>query len=276
MSMQYTRKIENAVSLLLSIFRELRVRNAPFMAGSIAYSAFVSLLPLALLLFIGVSAVGGQHLADYVLQLLGSYLTPAGQSELTESITQPSGRASISVIGFVVLLWGVFRVFRSLDTAFSTFYGTNRKNDLLNQLRDGAVVLLSLGAAILSVVAVAMALGFFVDLSYGPLLKPLLLICGLTLAFLPIYYVFPDVDLSLRDILPGTVVAAVGWTILEMTFGIYMSYSSAAELYGIIGGVILLITWLYFGAFVMLIGAATNVVLAGHPLRSSEQRASNR
>jgi membrane protein len=38
--------------------------------------------------------------------------------------------------------------------------------------------------------------------------------------------------------------------------------TSASELYGVIGGVILFITWLYFGAVIILLGAATNVVLA--------------
>jgi len=64
-------------------------------------------------------------------------------------------------------------------------------------------------------------------------------------------------------ILPGTIVAAVGWALLNAGFGIYVAYSSTRDLYGVVGGVILLITFLYFGALVILIGAVTNVVLMG-------------
>ena len=58
------------------------------MAGSIAYSAFVSLLPLVLLLTIAASVLGGGALADRVRGLTESYLTPSGQTLLIDSISQ--------------------------------------------------------------------------------------------------------------------------------------------------------------------------------------------
>lgn len=87
------------------------------------------------------------------------------------------------------------------------------------------------------------------------------MILGLSIVFIPIYYVFPDVDLSLAMVLPGAVVAAIGWALLRTGFGLYVTHSSTQDLYGVIGGVILLITFLYFGAVVILIGATTNAVL---------------
>jgi len=89
------------------------------------------------------------------------------------------------------------------------------------------------------------------------------LIVALTLAFLPMYYVFPDVSLSVREVLPGTVLAAVGWTALQAGFQLYVEFSATNQLYGTIGGIILLLTWLYLGAALVLIGGAVNVVLSG-------------
>lgn len=211
-----------------------------------------------------------------ILDLAGSYLTPAGQTIVIDSITQTSGRAGISVLGVTVLLWGVFRVFRALDTAFSTIYGTHRKNGILNQFRDGVVVLISLGVALGATIVATLALRVAPALPFPSVVNPLLLIIGLTIAFFPVYYVFPDRDLSVGEVLPGTVIAAVGWTVLEVLFGVYVAYSSAAELYGVIGGVLLLITWLYFGAVVILIGAVTNAVLGGDLPTSSERVTSAR
>lgn len=263
MGSQHTHTANTAVQVVRGIIHESRVKNVPFMAGSIAYSAFVSLLPLVLLLTIAASVLGGEALANQVQALTESYLTPSGQSLLTDSISQAGSQTGLSILGFVVLLWGILRVFRALDTAFSAIYDTQWKNDLTNQLKDGIVVLVSLGVAVVVVVVAGLLLRLVPNLPFPRLARGALLIVGLSIVFLPIYYVFPDVDLSLKMILPGAVVAAVGWALLNAGFGVYVAYSSTRALYGVIGGVILLITFLYFGALVILIGAVTNVVLMG-------------
>jgi len=158
----------------------------------------------------------------------------------------------------------VLRVFRALDTAISTIYGTRRTDELIEQFRDGIVVLLSLGLALSGVVAVTLLFGAAPRVPFAVAVNQVLLVIGLIVTFVPVYYVFPDADVSLRETLPGAAVAAVGWVLLQTAFGLYVAYSSTAELYGVIGAVILLITWLYFGSLLLLVGAVTNAVLSGH------------
>ncbi|MFW6382996.1 MAG: YihY/virulence factor BrkB family protein, partial [Haloferacaceae archaeon] len=193
----------------------------------------------------------------------------AGQSLLAESIAGASSQTGLSVLGVVVLLWGAFRVFSALDTAFSAIYDTQAENDLRNQFVDGIVVLVTLGGAVVAVVLAGLSLRYAPDLPFPRLVRAALLLVGLSVVFVPIYYVFPDTDLSVRMVLPGAVVAAVGWALLNAGFGVYVRYSSTADLYGVIGGVILLITFLYFGALVILLGATTNVVVMGRRRPSS-------
>ena len=263
MCSQYTHTAKNAVQILREILHESKSKNVPFMAGSIAYSAFLSLLPLVLLLVIAASVLGGETLANQVQAVTENYLTPSGQSLLTDSINPDSSQAGVSILGLVVLLWGVLRVFRALDTAFSAIYDTQWKTDLLHQLKDGIVVLASLGIALLVVLVAALSLRLVPNLPFPQLARGALLIFGLSIVFIPIYYVFPDADLPFKMILPGAVFAAVGWALLNAGFSIYVAHSSAQDLYGVLGGVILLITFLYFGALVILLGAIVNVVLMG-------------
>lgn len=263
MSSQDTHTATRVVRIVRSIARETRSKNVPFMAGSIAYSAFISLLPLVLLLVIAASVLGGESLASYVQAVTQSYLTPTGQSLLADSISQASSQMGLSIFGGIVLLWGVLRVFRALDTAFSAIYDTQQRNDLSNQFRDGVVVLVALGGALLVVLVAGLSLRFVPNLPFPRLVRDVLLLFGLSIVFVPIYYVFPDADLSFKMILPGAVVAAIGWALLNAGFGVYVAYSSTQDLYGVLGGVILLITFFYFGALVILIGAVTNVVLMG-------------
>jgi hypothetical protein len=94
------------------------------------------------------------------------------------------------------------------------------------------------------------------------LVAPVVLIGGLSVTFLPMYYIFPDVDIAVREALPGAVLAAVGWVLLQVGFRAYTRIAGSYEAYGVLGGVLLLITFLYFGGLVLLVGAVVNATLA--------------
>lgn len=267
MSSVSLRRVRSAASFVRTAAALYRETEVPFMAASVAYSAFVSLLPLVLLGLLVGSALGGERLADYVLGVTGAYLTPAGRQLVTDALARAAGRTELSAFTAVVLVWGVLKVFRSIDTAFSTLYGSRREDGLVDRFRDAVIVLGALGVALAAMVVAGAALALFPDVPYLRVLNPLLLAVGLTVALLPVFYVFPDVDVSVGEVLPGAAIAAVGWTALEALFGVYVAVSSTAELYGTIGAVILLITFLYFGALVLLAGAVANVVLAGRSPR---------
>lgn len=83
------------------------------------------------------------------------------------------------------------------------------------------------------------------------------------IVFLPLYYVMPPVDVSAREALPGTAVAAVGWLVLQFGFQIYVANAGNYQAYGLLGAVLLFQTWLYFASILVLMGAVVNVVLAG-------------
>jgi len=55
-------------------------------------------------------------------------------------------------------------------------------------------------------------------------------------------------------------VAAVGWVILQIGFQVYASNASQYAVYGLIGTVLLFVTWLYFASMFILLGVAVNAV----------------
>ncbi|MFB6359716.1 MAG: YhjD/YihY/BrkB family envelope integrity protein, partial [Halobacteriales archaeon] len=88
------------------------------------------------------------------------------------------------------------------------------------------------------------------------------LLVGLFVAFLPLYIRFPDSDVTLREAVPGAGVVAIGWVGLQAAFQGYASLAAGGDLYGVLGGVLLLVTWFYLAAMLILLGAVFNVVLA--------------
>ncbi|THE63493.1 hypothetical protein D8Y22_16815 [Salinadaptatus halalkaliphilus] len=80
--------------------------------------------------------------------------------------------------------------------------------------------------------------------------------------FAPMYYLFPEPTVSVGEILPGTVFAALSWTVLAVGFRIYVATSDSVALFGIAGAVLIILTWVYLGGFCLLLGAVLNAVLA--------------
>ncbi|MHB9288680.1 YihY/virulence factor BrkB family protein [Halobacteriales archaeon Cl-PHB] len=245
-----------------TVVEQVREDDVPFMAGSIAYQAFVSLVPLLILVFLAVTVVGDAALAARVTALTEGFLPDAAQTLLSDAIAGEGGvgGAGASVIGFVTLVWGSLKIFRGLDTAFSVIYATDGADSLVDGLRDGLVVLVVLVVSLLAMAAAGTVFAAVEGLA-ARVLNLLALGAGLTVAFLPIYRVFPDADLTWAEAVPGAVVAALGWTALQSLFQFYVGVAGSGS--GALGAVILLLTWLYLGGLVLLVGAELNAVLLG-------------
>lgn len=252
----------DAWRLVRTVAREVRAHNVTLMAASIAYHAFISLLPLLVFLIFALSLVDNQTLTTNLVELTDSVLTPRAQIVLAESLNDDQARARVSLLGAVTLVWGMFKIFRGLNVTFADLYGTDVKESFLTQFREGLVVAFALVVVVAVVTAASAAFALFPDVPHAGLFNPLFLVTGLSVAFFPIYYVFPDVDLSPREVLPGVILAAIAWAVLQTLFQGYVSYSVRFEAYGALGSALLLVVWLYFSSLVLLLGAVANVVLA--------------
>ncbi|MEM4781883.1 MAG: YihY/virulence factor BrkB family protein [Halalkalicoccus sp.] len=256
--------MDGGVATGKEIVREIRRQNLPFLAGSLAFYAFVSLLPLLLLAVIAASLLAGETVASYILALTRLYLSPAGEDLLATAITDAAGWVGSSLIGLLVLSWAAFRMFLGIDIAFAQLYGTRTTEVAIEErVRDGLIVLAAFVFVLIAAVLTVGAFTLFPDFRFSGIVDTLLLVCGLLVAFFPLYYVFPDVDVSAREALPGALVAALGWTLLQSLFQLYVSVTNLAAVFGVIGGALLFLLWLYFGALVLLVGVVVNVVLAG-------------
>jgi len=242
------------------LYAEYRRVDLSFMASSIAYQAFVSLLPLFVSIFLLVAFVGGRGFATAVLSTTESALPAAAQQLLAGAIQSEISSTATSVVSLVVLLWGSLELFRSVKTAFATIYGTQSTNSLVRQLRYAFVAYLLMLVAIVAAVA-ATSLSILSEIPFVDAFSVVALFVGLTAVFLPVYYLFPDVPMSTRGALPGAVVAAVGWTLLQRLFQFYIQYAADSDVAGALGTMLVLLVWLYFGSYIVLIGALVNHAL---------------
>ena len=244
-------------TILRAILHEVRTEKLTFLAGSIAYHAFVSILPLLLLVLTVVERTQNLTLRASVLRIMEAVLTRQASDVLQRGLADAD--TSVSILGVVFLVWGALRIFRGLDTAFSDIYETEAANTFLDQLGDGLLLLVTVALAI---IAVSLSWSALASVAGGPLasvLRTTVTVVGLFVVLSPMYYIFPDTDVSVVEIVPGTTFAAVGLTLAHFLFTTFKAGGTGGNL---IASILVLLTWLYITSLVILLGVSINAVLS--------------
>ncbi len=77
-----------------------------------------------------------------------------------------------------------------------------------------------------------------------------------------LYKYTPNKKIKIKDTVPGALISAIGWIIVSLFYSYYSNYYANYEvIYGSIGGIIVLITWIYLSSWAILIGAEVNAKL---------------
>jgi membrane protein len=97
--------------------------------------------------------------------------------------------------------------------------------------------------------------------------EALLSLVGGTLVFALVFTVLPERRVDLRDTLVGALVTSVMWTVGKTGLAAYLSSSSIADAFGVLGSFVVLLVWLYYSAQVVLFGAEFTHVWAQHRAR---------
>ncbi len=260
--------IQPIVTTVRTIVTLGREKEISFLAGSIAFFAFVSLIPAMVLVLAVGALVGGEGFAVALVQLVESALSEEGSEVLTAALENTTGLAGASIAGLVVLAWSALKVFRALDIAFDRIYAVETRSSIIRQLLNGAIVALAIGTALALLVLVRATL-MWLEVPFAGVLSSILLIGGLVLVLTPMYYVMPPVRVSLRHVLPGSLTAVVGLFILQQVFQVYAANAAQYQAYGFIGAVLLFLLWLYFGATVILMGVVVNAALSTTRVRTA-------
>lgn len=235
-------------------------RDLPFLAGSIAFFAFISIFPILLLVLVIDSMFSGQIVSELLFDFMNTYLSDEGEEIVDETLPDEAGWLGASIIGVIVLIWSSIHVFRSFDIAFNMVYKNEVHKPITRQVRDALITILaiSLGVALITFIEIALLQVPIRLTIYYRLIGFGVVISGLFILLVPLYYFLPPSNNSIKKILPGTFVAIIGLIILQILFSIYTMFAGDLMGLGYIAVVLLFLLWLYFGALVILIGASVN------------------
>ena len=232
------------------------------MVSLIAYRGFFSLFPLLLLLttVLGYLLAGNEELRRGVLDSTLSQFPVIGD-QLRGNELKGSGLAL--AVGIVGSLWAGLAVVLETKLTFERIWGVprpERRGFVAARLRGLALLALLGVLTVLSTVASGLASGGSTWL--GPVSGvALATVLNLVLFAAVFRFLTPPVA-SFRALAPGIAIAAIGWELLQLLGGYYISHEvrNATPVYGTFALVIGLLAWIHLGAFFTVLGAEANVV----------------
>mgnify|MGYP004706750339 CR=1 FL=1 len=76
------------------------------------------------------------------------------------------------------------------------------------------------------------------------------------------YRLIPAHRLRLRQVMPGALFSTVSWLGTSWLFSLYVSrFANYSRFYGSLGGVIILMIWIYLSSITLLMGSEVNALL---------------
>ena len=252
-------------------------------ASSIAFAAFLSILPLLSLVALTYGlAVPRAVVADNVSTLIG--ILPHGAQRLVgdwliNSLTRRSGNALALLFSGALTLFSARRAGRSLLHGINVASGIEQDRATLARQIVSLLVVLALAALLLTALVSITALTLLQRLVPDNLPAAaeafqLLLFGSLTLgpvAALTLIYRYAPArqPIGWRCVLPGALAAVLMWIAATLGFEFYVAHlASYDDTYGSLSAVIVLELWLMLSAFILLLGARLNAELrrsAGAP-----------
>jgi len=255
------------------VYHNLSQDNLSFVAAGVAFYALLAIFPaLAAIVSIYAYFASPTDIHDQLDKVIA--ILPASSRDIillqVSDITQQSNKVlSASAIGTLLLtIWSSSKGCQALITACNITYHQRNKRQFFMAL----VVrfLFSLGAIVVALVALLIigilpivlnlvGLTELIDLMIQLITWPLLaIIFNLALAFL--YRYAPHrTPAKWRWITPGSMLATLMWIIASIGFSYYVSqFASYNETYGSLGGVVIMLMWLYISAYIIIFGAAIN------------------
>jgi membrane protein len=241
------------------------------MAAGISFYALLSVIPL-FLVFLSVTGFilhsSEQALAAIIVLLMKTF--PSSTTAVFGLLSHLIQRKAVfGLIGLAGLMWGASRIFSAVENAMNVVWKVKKgraywHSKFLSLLLVPIAVLIMLSSIALTafytvarhltipLIGLKVSEATFMSRVFA-ILFPLIL--GFILFFL-IYKIIPNRKVDAKAALIGAICSSVMWEGAKFLFDVYIkNYAHFERIYGSLGTPVVMLIWIYYSAFIILIGA---------------------
>lgn len=255
------------------LLRRVKASDVPGVAAQMAYFFLLALFPLMIFMvtLLGYLPIDPNEVFNTIKDFAPADSLSLVQDTLLEvTSNQNGGLLSVGILGTI---WSASNAMNAVIKGLN--YAYDVKESRAFYVARGLSILLTF--AFIFIIAVMLILQVFGEqigkfafefLGMGDqflivwtwirfLLPPVVLF----LVFVGLYYLAPNLKVKYVTVLPGALFATIGWIVVSLGFSFYVNnFGNYSATYGSIGGVIVLMIWLYLSAMIILIGGEVNAL----------------
>jgi membrane protein len=252
--------------------RETNEDDCLGLAAQLAYYFVLSLVP-ALVFMLALTSLFPSQLLQNILRTIQTVAPSEVAAIVTMQMREIAGGNNGGVLTFGVgmALWSSSSAMVAITSALNRAYDIEEGRPWWKVRLTAIGLTVALAAFILTAFALVVAgpllggaiasrvgLGAGFDLAWTILRWPFALaLVVLAIAF--INYFAPDAEQDWEWVTPGAVLATLLWLLASLCFKVYVSqFADYNATYGSLGGVIVLLLWLYISSLAILVGAEMN------------------
>ena len=263
---------------LVQAIKEFFKDDGPFMAAGIAFYAFFSIFPLALISVAVLSHVYTSEGAITGTMQLTALFAPEDMTAFLNEHVRELFRSGnkVGLTGILILLWSGRQLFRAMELALHRAWDIPRERNWFTANPLAMMLVLLCTAVVLTVGATSIFLTWLRRHLENAAL-PELIHQGWTLAdaflfqhihswvvvpgavtfiFLMLYLILPSSQVPVKMAIPGAVFASLAWKASSWVYLTYIvKFGTQNPFYATIWGIVGLLVWLYIEALVFVFGA---------------------
>jgi membrane protein len=261
------------------LFAKFFADRGTHLAAMIAYFALLSFVPLTFLSLSLLGLTGRADESSFLVKEIKRTLPGTPIERIIELVhTVQDNAAALGIIGGAALLWTSLSLFSVLESAFNIVYGQPNRSFLHGKRLASILMVGSLVTLFVSLLVGSLGVSALREYAPGVVgnyatayaVSIAVSLAGVFLFLLSCYCLLPNVDLTVREVLPGAILSSV---LLEATFQVLPFYQRYADLnpgLRAFGAPAILLVWLYVMANVIVFGAELNWWRAQRRLRDAQ------
>lgn len=255
------------------------------MGSQLAYSLLLSFFPFLIILMtlVGYSSIKSEDVLLALNSVLPNDILNLIKSTVVEVVD--TRRLDLLSFGTITTIWTASNGFNAVIRGLNKAYDEKEKRSFIKV--QFTVLLCTLGLILM--VIISFSLLIFGELSAKYLLtnyisskllkffldfgRYILGFAAMIIVFTLLYRYTPSKKLKFKEVLPGALFTTLGWIIASICFSFYVNnFGNYSKIYGSIGAVIALMSWLFIVSVIILIGGEINATLAYRELNLEKHK----
>lgn len=264
-------KVKNFIETMVCRYED---DDVSAMGAQLTYYLLLSFFPFLIFVitFIGYANIT----AEDMLETLNRLLPDVSNQTIHDVVLslEKTRNGSLLSIGIIATVWtasrGVDAIMKALNKAYEVeekrAYWKVKAISIIFTLVLFVVIIFSfvmlvfgeiLGQKIFAVLDVP----YYFETVWS-IVKFIIPLVTMTLVYIALYIFIPNQKLKFTEALPGALFTTFGWIATSMLFSFYVNnYGNYTKTYGSIGGIIVLLTWLYISSIIIILGGEINATL---------------